>query len=466
MSTQNDLGQIREKINEIEKKSANGDYIYRGEPKRHKRVSSSLYRHYAKEITAEHFDLEIAQDKMLKTATNYIQEEDEVDILPLLQHYGGKTNLIDFTTDYLIALFFACDGFPNNHGRLILLKKTEVVKAYIEKPRSSINRVRDQKSIFVRPPKGLIEPALYTVINIPKYLKQPILNHLRKYHNISTNTMYKDLHGFIRVQKLHQSDYTAFYSGLAFENSRQYDKAIMHYTKALELNPQLFEAFNNRGNAYREKGEFDRAIADHNAAIQLKPDDADAYNNRGLDYCGKGENDLAFEDYDTAIRLKPDYADAYNSRGLVYYNKGENELAIKEYDKAIRLKPNFAEAFKNRGDAYCKGREYELAIEDYQEAVRLKPDYANAYNNRGLVYYSKGEYEFAIKEYEKAIRLKPNFAEAFKNRGDAYCKGHEYDLAKEDYEEAIRLKPDYTLAQYHLCEAFIAEYEWEQRNQI
>ena len=466
MSTQNDLSQIREKINEIEKKSADGEYIYRGEPKRHKRVSSTLYRHYAKEITAEHFDIEIAQDKMLRTAADYIQEADEVEILTLLQHYGGKTNLIDFTTDYLIALFFACDGFPNNHGRLILLKKTEVIKAYIEEPRSSINRVRDQKSIFVRPPKGSIEPALYTVINIPKCLKHPILNHLRKYHNISTNTMYKDLHGFIRVQKLHQSDYTAFYSGLAFENRRQYDKAITHYTKALELNPQLFEAYNNRGNAYRDKGEFDRAIADHYTAIQLKSDDADAYNNRGLDYYGKGENDLAFEDYNRAIRLKPDYADAYNNRGLVYHNKGEYELTIKDYEKAIRLKPDYAEAYKNRGDAYCKGHEYELAIEDYEEAIRLKPDYVEAHNNRGLAYHMRGDYELAIKEYEKAIRLKPDYAEAYKNRGDAYCKGHEYELAVEDYEEAIRLKPDYTLATYDLCEALLAEYEWEQRNQI
>ena len=84
--------------------------------------------------------------------------------------------------------------------------------------------------------------------------------------------MYKDLHGFIRVQKLHQSDYTAFYSGLAFGNRKQYDKAITHYTKALELNPQLFEAYNNRGNAYRDKGEFDHAITDHYTAIRLKPD--------------------------------------------------------------------------------------------------------------------------------------------------------------------------------------------------
>ena len=34
-----------------------------------------------------------------------IIDSEELEILTELQHYGGTTNLIDFTTDYLIALF-------------------------------------------------------------------------------------------------------------------------------------------------------------------------------------------------------------------------------------------------------------------------------------------------------------------------------------------------------------------------
>lgn len=116
--------EIRKIINRIEKKSANGDYIYRGEPKRYKKVTSSLYRQYAKEIEAEYFDIEVVQNEMLTEAKRYVYEKDGFEILTQLQHYGGKTNLIDFTNDYLIALFFACDGFPNSGSRVILLKKT------------------------------------------------------------------------------------------------------------------------------------------------------------------------------------------------------------------------------------------------------------------------------------------------------------------------------------------------------
>ena len=46
---------------------------------------------------------------------------ENLEILTKIQHYGGSTNLIDFTKDYFVALFFACDSSPNKPGRLISL---------------------------------------------------------------------------------------------------------------------------------------------------------------------------------------------------------------------------------------------------------------------------------------------------------------------------------------------------------
>ena len=105
--------------------SAKGDYLYRGEPECYDKVSSGLYRKYS-DIEAEHFDIEVVQNEILETAKRYTTEIDAFEILTELQHYGGATNLIDFTTDYLIALFFACDGSDllNEDGRVILLQKT------------------------------------------------------------------------------------------------------------------------------------------------------------------------------------------------------------------------------------------------------------------------------------------------------------------------------------------------------
>ena len=215
---QNDLNAVFEKIQEIAAKSDDGDYIYRGEPKRYQKVSSSLWRECSKTLGTEQFDIQAIQDQMLKVVksyTRYTPETEDFEILTELQHYEGQTNLIDFTTDVLIALFFACDGPHKTRGRVILFQKTEekTTKYGVKEPRNPQTRVMAQKSIFIQPPKGFIEQEQYKTITITKSLRQPMLDYLRKHHGISTRTIYNDLHGFIRNQSTHQETYMAFYRG-------------------------------------------------------------------------------------------------------------------------------------------------------------------------------------------------------------------------------------------------------------
>lgn len=115
---QNELNRILEKVNEIVEKSAGGDYIYRGEAECFEKICSSLYREYP-HTEGEHFNIERDEKVILDEAKGYTSESDPIKILTELQHFSGKTNLIDFTEDYLIALFFACDGSHEKPGRVI-----------------------------------------------------------------------------------------------------------------------------------------------------------------------------------------------------------------------------------------------------------------------------------------------------------------------------------------------------------
>ena len=341
---------IRDIINEIEDKSADSDYIYRGEPETHEehphygKVSSSLWREYG--IEGENFDIEIIQREMLNGAKKHIgdlpqdfridligslnapQEESDktidFEILTEIQHYGGQTNLIDYTTDYLIALFFACDGHHDRDGRVIL-QKTEDIRDMIYLPRNPRHRVIAQKSVFVRPPKGFIEPHKDNIVIILGDLKQWILQYLQKYHDISTETIYNDIYGFIRHQDIHGGAYTQFYRGFACqarggeatafeERQGEYEKSIEYYTQAIQLNPSHAPSYYNRGNACRQIGEVELAIADYTKAIELKPDLAEAYNNRGNAYYNRGEYEQAIIDYNHAIDLNPNYTNARNLR--------------------------------------------------------------------------------------------------------------------------------------------------------
>lgn len=298
---------VQDILREIEQKSEGGGYIYRGERnKKNPKVSSKLYRDF--EIEDEHFDIEVVEKEMLAAAkrhtgdlpqdfrvdgtasSNMIVEltEEAIDfeILTEIQHYGGKTNLIDFTTDYFIALFFACDGRYEEAGRVIL-QKTDEIKDMIAHPRNPRHRVIVQKSVFIRPSRGFIEPHENDIVIIPANLKQPLLQHLRDYHGISTEVIYNDLQGFIRNQDIHRSAHGEFYRGFfcqsravkattSEEKQRESRKAIEHYNKAIELKPDAM-TYSNRGEALLHIKEWEKARKDLTTAKNIDYDIIDSF---------------------------------------------------------------------------------------------------------------------------------------------------------------------------------------------
>ena len=270
---------------------------------------------------------------------------------------------------------------------------------------------------------------------------------------INTNTV---------EQSIDPNAVAEFVKGLTYQNRRNYEKALEHYTEALRLNPQLAGAYNNRGNVYNSMGEHDCAIRDFIKAIQLRPDFADAYNNRGNAYDKRGDSDRAIEDFTKAIQLKPDLVEACYNLGGAYFKKGNFDRAVVEYTKAINLKPDYREAYYNRGVAYHNEGKVDLAIVEYTKAINLNPNYANAYNNRGVAYYGKGDYKKAIVDFNRAIDLSPDDAKTYYGRGDAYGDIGEFDKAIKDYNTAIGLNPRLALVHYKRGEVWLHLGEWEK----
>ena len=476
------LCDVRNIIREIEEKSISGDYIYRGEPEHHEeppyyeKICSSLYRQYAR-IEADEFDIEVVQEEILAEAEGYSDAtSDPIEILTQLQHYGGKTNLIDFTTDHLIAIFFACDRSDSlkEDGRLILLKKDEKRKDQILVPRNPRNRVIAQKSVFVRHPNGFLSPDDVEIITIPAHLKQPLLTHLRKYHGISTETIYNDLHGFITNQHFHESAYSEFHRGLTSQlrgnnaetsDDKQdaYGKAVVHYSRALKLKPDLPDALIHRGVAYLELRDFSLALADFSKIIELDPDDADAYIIRGDAYLGKGDFEFAMKDYQKAIELNPDDPKTYIYRGLAYLEHEDSDFALADFSKAIETNPDDADVYIFRGLAYLGQDDFSRALIDFDKAIELNLDNANAYVIRGDAYFGKGDFDLAMEDYSKAIELNPDDAEAYYNLGLIWMHRQNWQETKLNLTVAKILKMD-IVANFHSIYDSIEDFE--QQNDI
>jgi tetratricopeptide (TPR) repeat protein len=250
--------------------------------------------------------------------------------------------------------------------------------------------------------------------------------------------------------------------GNAYYGLKQHERAIEDYNKAITLNPNLAQAYNNRGLAYAGLNEHERAIEDYNKAITLNPNLAETYHNRGNAYAELSQHERAMEDYNKAITLNPYFAEAYNNRGNAYYGLNEHERAIEDYNKAIELKPSHVKAYNNRGNAYYGLNEHERAIEDYNKVIELNPGYAETYNNRGIAYAGLNEQKRAIEDYNKVIELNPGYAETYNNRGTAYARLNEHERAIDDYNKAVELNPNYAKAYYNRGNAYYRLNEHER----
>ncbi|KJU87414.1 conserved hypothetical protein, membrane [Candidatus Magnetobacterium bavaricum] len=135
--------------------------------------------------------------------------------------------------------------------------------------------------------------------------------------------------------------------GVFYDQSGDFEKALIQYQRAIELNPKDSEAYYNMGNVYQKQGDLDAAIKKYQTALKLNPDYFEAHNNLGNILFKQGQYQEAMEQYQEVIRLKPDYADAHNNLGSVYGILGRDDEAIEEFQRALKLNPDDVDARKN-----------------------------------------------------------------------------------------------------------------------
>ena len=145
-------------------------------------------------------------------------------------------------------------------------------------------------------------------------------------------------------------------------------------------------------------------IADNNKTIQLNPNDFLAYYNRG---------NAKFTLKTLIDKWGPEFSDEWAEGSDNYKNE-----AISDYNKAIQLKPDYADAYYNRGTTKHYLQDYTGAIADYNKAIQLNPDDFGTYNNRGLAKNELQDYNGAIADYNKSIQLNSDYYKAYYNRGN------------------------------------------------
>lgn len=96
-------------------------------------------------------------------------------------------------------------------------------------------------------------------------------------------------------------------------------------------NEQRANVLHRRAVTYDYLGLKTLALIDINQAIELKPDMSDAYHSLGIYFAERGEYAGAFEAFDSVIELNPNHDFVYLNRGLAAYYNGQFSLAMSDF---------------------------------------------------------------------------------------------------------------------------------------
>src|SRR5208283_728347 len=98
-----------------------------------------------------------------------------------------------------------------------------------------------------------------------------------------------------------------------WQQTRHWHDTDSLWTHTLACTTQNLFAHYNLAVAMASRGQFDDAIAHYRKALEIEPDHVAAHNNLGLALAGRGQVDEAIAHYQKALEVNPDYAEAHNN---------------------------------------------------------------------------------------------------------------------------------------------------------
>jgi tetratricopeptide (TPR) repeat protein len=160
-------------------------------------------------------------------------------------------------------------------------------------------------------------------------------------------------------------------------------------------------------------GAFDRAVEHYTAAVEQEPDNAQHLGFLGSAHQQNGDAQLALEIYERALALDGGTASVLNGLSVLYMDRDDYAQAKALLLRSVRLKPSDANAQTNLAITLQHLNEHEEALRCAQKAIKLEPVNPDAHFALASIMTQMGRIDEAVRHCEKTIQQHRTFGEAY-----------------------------------------------------
>jgi tetratricopeptide (TPR) repeat protein len=240
----------------------------------------------------------------------------------------------------------------------------------------------------------------------------------------------------------------AYSEGLHLWNAGEYEQAVAHHEKAIELDPDFASAYAALGSAYASYifNSRDKARENFEAALER----LDRVGDREINfiqaqYAGfLDRTDEEIEFLKAHLASYPDDVGGYLNLGSTYRDLGDYTRAIESYREALRIAPRAAGAMINIATCLTSDGNPEEAVEFYRAAFEIQPGWLSSGNlnhEYGMALAQLGRYHEAGDVFHLRLNQPDASSRGYAKRSLgqlALYQGH-FDQAAAHFSDAVAL---------------------------
>jgi len=262
-------------------------------------------------------------------------------------------------------------------------------------------------------------------------------------------------------------DYAGWlWRGEAYEQLKQYDKAIADYKKALSMFPntrkeleksmstalidQIEQAiagmvYRRMGASHERAGDYKQAALDYERAVIIQMPNLPSTLQPKIDRVAVSTAQKNVQELTGAIASRPDDDGLYLMRAKAYKVLGKYDLAIRDYDKVGKREA--ANLFYERAGARFAMGDYKNAAHDLRKVHAEDPLYEMPHMRQkkyslAVMPLTTMKKSRVLSRFDKLIQDNPSVDENYFHRGVLQMAFREYDEGANDFQQFIQMKGD------------------------